>query len=234
MHLIKRQNMKFGPDEQREYRLFRDNRRNNICAFLRRPVSEQERQEARRKITAPIATGKENTNIRDTVKKEKAQGKRKILVGITDNPTSPGLRAIKIKRNIQESTYIFTSSSALQPPATQEPQPSAPQPSSPLSLEAETISLAPSSTSFSSLSVSRAQSPGHPTVFYTPTNRTELKLVNIKEQQSPVVLIVGGFQFTTSKFTLKADPNSLLAELIKEDSPVKPGTRAISWLFSTT
>ncbi|CAC5397991.1 unnamed protein product [Mytilus coruscus] len=58
---------------------------------------------------------------------------------------------------------------------------------------------------------------------YTPTPVKKLKLEQInKSQQSRFFMNVGGTRFETSATVIRSCPDSLLSEMIKEDSSVKP------------
>ncbi|XP_071163279.1 DNA ligase 1-like [Mytilus edulis] len=58
---------------------------------------------------------------------------------------------------------------------------------------------------------------------YTPTPVKKLKLEQMsKSQQSRFFINVGGTRFETSVITIQSCPDSLLSEMIKEDSVVKP------------
>ncbi|VDI57527.1 Hypothetical predicted protein [Mytilus galloprovincialis] len=60
-------------------------------------------------------------------------------------------------------------------------------------------------------------------VLYTPTPVKMFKLEQMnKSQQSRFFINVGGTRFETSTFAIQSCPDSLLTEMIKEDSIVKP------------
>ena len=89
--------------------------------------------------------------------------------------------------------------------------------------EVPTVPAVPETSAVQAITTIPPSKPTQTTEIYTPTPTKLLKLQQLKKsQQTRFILNVGGTKFETSAEVINYYPDSVLAAMIAEDSPMKP------------
>jgi hypothetical protein len=249
LQLLKKSNMRYGEEEKREFADFQKKRSTLVEPFMKRVepnfhwktgskrttlIDPPEHAPKRGRFTQPTKSGDANlgkpTQDQATTSRNLPMGKPKENPAATEilpvpskttedqsSETQLNGKSQQTKKAFKSKSIISSVSSSSSSSSSSTSSSSACSKTSSVTKQKDVLSLHPEENSTYTVSVPKD------TPEYVPTDPLTVKLKVLNDQQTGRVLLnVGGRKFESSELTLSGDPSSILAGMIRPDSPVKP------------